>query len=57
MSQWEGLRTTRVARKPPPSGGGGLMCSCTGQKAPLATYFGAMWGPQINSQKYKQATT
>ena len=46
-----------VARKPPPSGGVGSAAAAAGQKTNPATYFGAQWGPEVKSQKYKQAKT
>ena len=40
MNKFGAMVTTEGVRKPPPSGGGGLMCSCTGEGLPLQVSLG-----------------
>ena len=50
-SKVDGLWTTMVARKPPPSGGVWVVTAAAGDCLPPAADFGDEWGPIQNSQK------
>ena len=48
---------TEVARNHHQSGGGSCGAAAAGQGSPPAAYFGGVWGPGKNSQKYNNYGT